>query len=135
MEWLFFLAEMYFILGWINYFFSLTLHKNRYCFKIIFGCCKHPNHKHVFPTPFHTYRRTENILAILPMARILFLMTSLRAAAALAETNQKNRLKFHKQGTESKYSTQQKDSILSERINILRLQILKSLNYPHCQQK
>lgn len=30
------------------------------------------------------YLSTENILAILPMARILFLITSFRAAAALA---------------------------------------------------
>jgi len=30
------------------------------------------------------YLRTENILAIFPIARILFLITSLRAAAALA---------------------------------------------------
>lgn len=30
------------------------------------------------------YLRTENILAIFPMARILFLITSFRAAAALA---------------------------------------------------
>lgn len=30
------------------------------------------------------YLRTENILAIFPIARILFLITSLRCAAALA---------------------------------------------------
>ncbi len=32
----------------------------------------------------HLYLSTENILAIFPMARILFLITSFRAAAALA---------------------------------------------------
>ncbi len=46
------------------------------------------------PNPSQTHRRTENILAILPMARILFLMTSLRAAAALAKRNQETNLDF-----------------------------------------
>ena len=36
-------------------------------------------------TLLEVYLRTENILAIFPIARILFLITSLRAAAALAE--------------------------------------------------
>lgn len=46
------------------------------------------------PNPSQTHRRTENILAILPIARILFLITSLRAAAALAERNQETNLYF-----------------------------------------
>ncbi len=45
------------------------------------------------PNPSQTHRRTENILAILPMARILFLMTSLRAAAALAKLLENARIK------------------------------------------
>lgn len=45
-------------------------------------------HKH------KVYLRTENILAIFPIARILFLITSLRAAAALAA--KKDRCCHHK---------------------------------------
>lgn len=48
---------------------------------------------HSLPSHVHAHKRcgylsTENILAIFPMARILFLITSFRAAAALAEKEQ-----------------------------------------------
>lgn len=43
-----------------------------------------PSQVHVHAHKHRGYLSTENILAIFPIARILFLITSLRAAAALA---------------------------------------------------
>lgn len=44
--------------------------------------------------PIHSHLNTENTRAILPIARILFLMTSLRRLAALPACVKREEMKF-----------------------------------------